>query len=49
MQGYLNNKEASDEAMVADGWFKTGDVGYTDRGKIYIVDRKKVEPLFLCF
>ena len=42
MQGYLGNKEASDSAVDADGWFKTGDIGYKVHGKFYIVDRKKV-------
>lgn len=39
--GYLNNPEATQEAMV-DGWFRTGDLGTMDGdGFIYVVDRTK--------
>lgn len=41
MSGYLNNPEATAEA-VRDGWLHTGDVAYQDKqGFITIVDRKK--------
>lgn len=26
--GYMDNVEANDESFLADGWFKTGDLGY---------------------
>lgn len=42
MQGYLGDREASDYAVDPDGWLKTGDIGYRENGKFYIVDRKKV-------
>lgn len=41
MQGYWNNKEATDEA-IKDGWLHTGDVGMFDEaGRLMITDRKK--------
>ena len=39
--GYLNKPEATAAVMV-DGWFRTGDIGYMDDdGFFFIVDRKK--------
>lgn len=42
MRGYLNKPDATATAIDADGWFRTGDVGYADAdGYFYIVDRVK--------
>ncbi|CZT20000.1 related to acyl-CoA synthetase [Ramularia collo-cygni] len=40
MNGYLANPTATADAL-QDGWLKTGDIGYFEGGKIYIVDRSK--------
>jgi len=40
--GYWANAAATDDAFGADGWFRTGDVGYrTADGYVYICDRIK--------
>jgi hypothetical protein len=41
MLGYLNNPSATADAFSADGWVRTGDVGYIRDGKWYVVDRTK--------
>ena len=42
MLGYLNNDEATADALVGDGWIRTGDIGRVDEnGFFYIVDRLK--------
>ncbi|UJJ33077.1 long-chain-fatty-acid--CoA ligase [Halopseudomonas maritima] len=47
MKGYWNNPEATREAFLPDGYFRTGDVGYMDEdGFVFIIDRSK--DMLLC-
>ena len=42
MKGYWERPEATDEAIDADGWFRSGDLAKVDEdGYFFIVDRKK--------
>ncbi|KAM0331473.1 hypothetical protein ACHAQA_003149 [Verticillium albo-atrum] len=39
---YFNNKEETEKAITADGWFKTGDIGEFDAdGHLRVIDRVK--------
>ena len=42
MRGYLNKEKETFDAITADGFLKTGDVGrFDEHGKLYITDRTK--------
>lgn len=41
MTGYLNNPDATKDAMTADGWFRTGDLAYADGYGFVFLSRMK--------
>lgn len=42
MRGYYNKPEQNEEAFTADGWFRTGDMGYLDaEGNLFFKERLK--------
>ncbi|MFI8240961.1 AMP-binding protein [Streptomyces sp. NPDC085866] len=40
-RGYRNNPEATAAALTDDGWFRTGDLGRLDEGRLSLVGRSK--------
>ncbi|MFB8237892.1 AMP-binding protein [Kitasatospora purpeofusca] len=40
-RGYHNNEEATAAAFTADGWFRSGDLGLIDEGRLTLVGRSK--------
>lgn len=40
MSGYLDDAEATREALTEDGWLDTGDLGYMHDGNLYITGRR---------
>jgi len=42
IKGYLDNPEANHAAFTADGWYRTGDLGFVDRdGFLFLTGREK--------
>ncbi|KAK4695400.1 hypothetical protein P7C71_g2338, partial [Lecanoromycetidae sp. Uapishka_2] len=41
MNGYLDNPTATKAAIDEEGWLRTGDIAYLNKGKVYIIDRAK--------
>src|SRR5271166_5202969 len=46
-EGYLDNPEANSAAFSADGWFRTGDLGFVDRDGFLFVTGRLKETLVL--
>jgi len=46
-KGYLDNPEANQAAFTANGWYRTGDLGFVDRGGFLFVTGRAKEVLVL--
>ena len=40
-KGYYNKEAITKEVFTPDGWFRTGDAGYIEDGRLYLTDRIK--------
>jgi acyl-CoA synthetase (AMP-forming)/AMP-acid ligase II len=47
LQAYLNNPRATAEAFTADGWFRTGDLGFTRRDGGFVFSSRLKDALRL--
>ncbi len=41
LSGYYQNPSLNQEAFTQDGWFKTGDLGYLNNGRLTVTGREK--------
>lgn len=41
LTGYYNRPDATEKAFIDDGWYLTGDYGYTLNGEVFVAGRKK--------
>jgi acyl-CoA synthetase (AMP-forming)/AMP-acid ligase II len=39
--GYFRRDDLTAQAMTADGWYRTGDLGFVHQGEVYVTGRKK--------
>jgi fatty-acyl-CoA synthase len=39
--GYFRREDLTEESLIEDGWYKTGDLGFIHDGEVYVTGRKK--------
>jgi acyl-CoA synthetase (AMP-forming)/AMP-acid ligase II len=39
--GYFRREDLTREALMAEGWYRTGDLGFVREGEVYVTGRKK--------